>query len=340
VAPFDLRRIARAISAVENGGPDAEQVIRDAYRLARHVPVVGITGPPGVGKSTLLDGLAVHWAERGQTVAVLAIDPSSPHTGGAVLGDRIRMDRAASHPNVFVRSLASRGEMGGLASAAHDVVMVLGALGFDRIVLETVGAGQADVSVASLADVVILVAMPGMGDQVQAAKAGILEIADLYVVNKSDRADAPSTIAHVRANVDLIYPGLPGRNVPHRAKATEHANPGLRRRHGSAADAEGYWRPPVLSTCALQGSGVSEVAAAADDFLAWLRETGRYRDRLHDRVRSQILGATRDRLLELCVSAAKARDFNFDELIAAVADGTLGACEASERLIAQLVPSR
>jgi LAO/AO transport system kinase len=337
VPPLDLRRIAQAVTAAENGDADTQRLLQDAYRLRRRVPVVGITGPPGVGKSTLVDRLAVHWADRGEALAVLAIDPSSPYTGGAVLGDRIRMDRAASHSNVFVRSLASRGELGGVARAAHDVVMVLGALEFDRIVLETVGAGQADVSIATLADIVVLVGMPGMGDQVQAAKAGILEIADVYVVNKSDHADAPKAIAHVRANVDLIYPGLPGRNVSAAGATSWHANSAVHRRHGSGAETSGYWRPPVISTCAVQSSGVAELAAAADDFLAWSRETGRDRDRAHDRVRSQILGTTRDRLLELCLTAASERDTDLEDLIAAVAKGTLAPREASDRLIAQLV---
>jgi LAO/AO transport system kinase len=335
VPPLDRRRIARVVSAIENGGPDAEAMLRDAHRDARHVPVIGITGPPGVGKSTLVDRLAVHWAERGETVAVLAIDPSSPHTGGALLGDRVRMDRAASHANVFVRSLASRGELGGLASAAHDVVTILGSLGFDRVVLETVGAGQADVSVATIADIVVHVGMPGMGDQVQVAKAGILEIADVYVVNKSDHPEAPQAIAHLGASVDLVYPGLPGRNAPAPNASIGEANPVVRRRHGSPSEAGSYWRPPVLSTCGIQASGLAELAAAVDDFLAWSRETERYRDRLLDRIRAEILGATRERLLALCVVAARENDL--DGLTAAVAAGTMSPRDACERLVSQLL---
>ena len=168
---IDIRRVARTLSLVENRRPQAQSVLREAYALARRIPVLGVTGPPGAGKSTLLDRLAVHWAEKGERVAVIAVDPSSPFTGGAVLGDRFRMDRASAHPRVFVRSLSSRGQVGGLSSAVQDVVTVLAALAFDRVIVETVGSGQADVEVATLADCVVVVSVPGLGDQLQAAKA-------------------------------------------------------------------------------------------------------------------------------------------------------------------------
>lgn len=332
---LDIRRTARTLSAVENRSALADQIVRDAYCAARRVPVVGITGPPGAGKSTLVDRLAVDWAERGEKVAVLAIDPSSPFTGGALLGDRVRMEGAACHPNVFVRSLASRGEVGGLTSTAHDMVTVLAALGFDRIVLETVGAGQADVAVAMLADVVVVVSVPGLGDEVQAAKAGILEIGDVFVVNKSDLQGAATVFAHLAANLDLVYTGAPGRNTAP-GPATVRADRSPQRRHGCSAEGSEYWRPPLLTICAQFGS-VAPVRAAADEFLAWSRDTGHYAERFRDRLRSQILSAARDRLMRMCLIAVGERRVDLDGLTAAVANGAVSPHEAAERLTAELV---
>lgn len=340
VAAFDVRSTARIISAIENQAAGADQIVRDAYRAARHVPVVGITGPPGAGKSTLVDRLAVYWAERGEQVAVLAVDPSSELTGGALLGDRIRMDRAASHPAVFVRSLASRGELGGLSNTTTDIVTVLGSRGFDRILLETVGAGQIDLSIGRVADVVMVMAVPGLGDQMQAAKAGILEIGDLYVVNKSDLPGAASVAGHLEANLDLAYPGAAGRNLARAGATCVAGNHEQHRRHGRVAAGAGFWRPPVLSISAQEGSGVAELAAAADDFLAWSRQTGRFGARVVERVRSQILGVARERLLQLCLAAASDRDVDLDALVAEVTRGVASPQEVADRLIAQLFTVR
>ncbi len=337
MAAFDIRRIAQTISAVENGSDGAAEIVRDAYRAARHIPVVGITGPPGAGKSTLVDRLAVRWAdERKENVAVLAVDPSSPFTGGALLGDRIRMDRAASHPNVFVRSLASRGQLGGLTATSADIVMVLGGLGFDRVLLETVGAGQADVSVGMVADVVMVVTVPGSGDQIQAAKAGMLEIGDLYVVNKSDLSGAATVAGHLEANLDLVYSGLPGRNSTPGAAAPV-GNRGQRRRHVDPADAGNFWRPPVLSVAARDGTGIAAVAESTDDFLAWCRETGCYRERVTERVKSRILCTLQGRLLQLCLAAARKRGIDLEALVGEVVTGVMSPDDAVERLIESLL---
>ena len=333
---FDSRRIARAITAVENHSEGADSIIRDAYRAARYVPVVGITGPSGAGKSTLVDRLAVRWAEDGEKIAVLAVDPSSAFTGGALLGDRIRMDRAASHPNVFMRSLASRGELGGLTNTTTDIVMMLGALGFDRVLLETVGAGQTDISIGRVADVVMVMAVPGSGDHIQAAKAGILEIADVYVVNKCDLPGAASVAAHLESNLDLVYSGAGGRNVSAVAAMSIQGNRELHRRHVDVAGASGYWRPPVMSLSAHEDIGIDRLAAAVDDFLAWSRETGRDCDRVKERLRFQILNATQSRLLKFCLAAAARRDIDLDRLVTAVASGAASPDEAAERLLEQV----
>jgi len=303
---IDIRRVARTLSLVENRRPEADEIVRDAYRQARHIPALGVTGPPGAGKSTLVDRLAVRWAETGERVAVIAVDPSSPHTGGAVLGDRLRMDRASAHPRVFVRSLSSRGHVGGLSRAVQDVVTVLAVLEFDRVIVETVGSGQADVEVAMLADCVIVVMVPGLGDRVQASKAGILEIGDVYAVNKCDLPGADAAAGHLEANLDLIYPGRPGPNesVPPGSRTAPAGNPALWGRHGAAGDGT-FWRPPVLRLSAKDGSGVEALAAAVDQFLAWQRLSGRIAARRSERFQSHILRLAFGRLLDLQATDAE-----------------------------------
>ena len=302
---IDIRHVARTLSAVENRRPEAAEVLHRAYAHDSPVPVIGLPGPPGAGKSTLLDLLALHWAQAGERVAVVAVDPSSPYTGGAVLGDRFRMDRASAHANVFVRSLSSRGHVGGLSRAVQDVVTVLGALGFDRVVVETVGSGQSDIEVAQLADCVVVVSVPGLGDQVQAAKAGILEIGDIYVVNKCDLPGAESVVGHLQANLDLIYPGAGGVNagsvVGHGVLA---ANAPLHQRHGTAARGASFWRPPVLRTSARKDTGLAELAQACDDFLAWQRDSGRLALRRSDRLRNHVARLAMAQLLQVAQGAA------------------------------------
>ena len=201
------RAIGRAISLVEDGGPEARRFMKDIGGLRKRAPVVGLTGAPGVGKSTLADRLIAQFRGRGLKVGVVAIDPTSPFTGGAVLGDRIRMIRHSTDPNVYVRSMASRGHRGGLAKAAGDVCTILTAAGMDVILLETVGVGQAEVDVIHVADLVLVILTPGSGDDIQAFKAGIMEIADIFVINKSDVAGASALEAQIRSMVELGDPG-------------------------------------------------------------------------------------------------------------------------------------
>lgn len=333
----DIRRTARTISAIENRSAGADELVREAYRNSRVAPVIGVTGPPGAGKSTLLDRLAVHWAEQGEAVAVLAVDPTSPFTGGAVLGDRYRMERASVHPRVFVRSLASRGQMGGLGATTSDIAAVLGSLGFDRVLLETVGAGQTDISIAAVADAVLVVTVPGLGDHIQAAKAGILEIGDLYVVNKADLPGAGTVAGHLEANLDLVYPGTPGRNGQRNHGGPLPGNQGQRARHGDPSDAQGFWRPPVVTVSARDGAGVADLAGAADAFLAWSRETGRYGERVTERLQAQVLRMAHDRLVELCQLAERERASETGPLVAQVACGAVSPGEAAEQLIEYLM---
>lgn len=231
----DARAISRAVSAIENRAPKAEQILRELFPHTGRAYRVGITGAPGTGKSTLVDRLAHHYRSEHQTVGVIAVDPSSPFTGGAILGDRIRMQGHATDPGIFIRSMATRGYLGGLAQATGDVALLLDAAGKDRILIETVGVGQGEIEIVRLADCTLVVLMPGMGDDVQNLKAGLMEIGDIFVLNKSDREGADRFEAQLRAILQL---------VPER---------------------EG-WTPPVVRTIATDNKGIAELAHEIERF--------------------------------------------------------------------------
>jgi LAO/AO transport system kinase len=228
------RAISRAISLLEDGDPDGTRLLQAVFARTGRAFVVGVTGPPGAGKSTLVDRLIGGWRQQGLTVGVLAVDPSSPFTGGALLGDRLRMQAHAADAGVFVRSMATRGHLGGLARATIEAALVLDAAGFDVVVIETVGVGQAEVDIARSADVSVLVVVPGAGDDVQAQKAGVMEIADVFVVNKSDREGADRLVAQLEGQLAL------------------------------QSDADGTPRPPIVQTVATTGRGIVEALDAID----------------------------------------------------------------------------
>jgi LAO/AO transport system kinase len=309
------RAVARLVSLVEDGSPALREVAAALVPHAGHARVVGLTGAPGVGKSTTTSALVRAFRERGQRVGVLAVDPSSPFTGGALLGDRIRMQYHALDPDVFIRSMATRGHLGGLAWATPQAVRVLDGAGFDVVLVETVGVGQSEVEVAALADVTVVLLAPGMGDGVQAAKAGILEVGDVFVVNKADREGAQTTVRDLRHMISLGMPAGP-RNpsdpVP--------------------------WRPPVLTTVASTGEGVGELVAALDEHERWAAGSGELRRRRLRRAEREIeaiaVTALRERIGEL-----RGGDL-LGALAEHVLEGRTDPWTASDTLLADLAADR
>ena len=264
------RALARAISLVENGDPARLELLRLLYPHTGRAKVLGVTGPPGAGKSTLVDRLARHYRGRDERVGILAVDPTSPFSGGAILGDRIRMQALYLDPGVFIRSMATRGAMGGLARATLDAVDLMDAAGFDWILVETVGVGQDEVDVVRGVETVVLVTLPGLGDDIQAIKAGIIEIADVFVVNKADRDGAD------RARRDLQMMLTLG-DDPHEEES---------------------WRPPILKTVASRNEGIEELAAEIDRHRAWLRQGDELERRRRSRLRLQVENLLKERVLE------------------------------------------
>jgi LAO/AO transport system kinase len=278
------RELARLLTRIENNQAASELAALYPYTGQAHV--VGVTGAPGTGKSSLVNGLALHYRSEGRTVGVVAVDPTSPFTGGAILGDRIRMRDLSGDPGVFIRSMATRGSLGGLASRTGDLVRALDAAGFDIIMVETVGAGQSEVDVARAAQTTVVVEAPGLGDDVQAIKAGILEVADILVVNKADRPGVESTVRALRAMLDL----------GHRSERILHHGR-LVKQDATLPDENRSWQPPILQTIAPDSVGVPELAKSLAAHRAYLHDSGTLGAREHVRVEVEIVNRLREILV-------------------------------------------
>lgn len=287
----ERRAVARLITYVENQHPKVQQVLTELYPHTGRAHLVGVTGSPGTGKSSLVNKLVKQIrAEQAKSVAVIAVDPTSPFTGGAILGDRVRMRELSGDPQVFIRSMASRGSLGGLALAVDDVIKVLDAAGFELIIIETVGAGQSEVEIAKTAHTVLVVEAPGMGDDVQAIKAGILEIADIFVVNKADRPGVERTVAALRTMLELGHASA--KRVLHHGQlitSSDSAEP--------TEDLSG-WEIPVLQTVALKTDGIAAVVEAIDRHRAHLHQSGELLDRNRNRLIEELESTLQHELMQ------------------------------------------
>ncbi|HSN91806.1 MAG TPA: methylmalonyl Co-A mutase-associated GTPase MeaB [Anaeromyxobacteraceae bacterium] len=313
----EVRAAARLMRDLDDRLPEGEAALRALFPRTGRAHVVGLTGAPGSGKSTLTDRLIAHHRAAGRTVGVVAVDPTSPFSGGAILGDRIRMQDHALDPGVFIRSLGTRGHLGGLSRSTSEMVQVLDAMGKDVVLVETVGVGQDEIEVAELAHTVVVLAVPGLGDDVQAIKAGVLEIADVFAVNKADREGADRAVRDLQTMLELRRTVL-GRPSP--AHDADH-HPG---EEPPAAAPGGFdpdlgWEPPILRTVAVRGEGIEELAAAIEAHRAHLESSGGRRLRDVARARASFVALLRERLLAGALARLEAETGHLDEVAARIA---------------------
>lgn len=292
----DRRKIAQMITTVENALPGHEEILQDIYKKTGHAYIIGITGPPGAGKSSLTDALSRVYIDMGKRVGVIAIDPTSPFSGGSILGDRIRMNELSTHPQMFIRSMGTRGQLGGLSAATHSAVMVLDACGADILFIETVGVGQSEVEIVKLADTVLMVMVPGLGDDIQTMKAGIMEIGDVFAINKSDLPGADRTKIELEAMLSFLPPK--------------------------------EWRPPVRMVSATEKEGLKELVEAIDEHRTFQEKNKRLEERRKRNVQEALLAILRDKMVARVTS-----DDRYKRLLEEMVKKEIDPYEAARQLM-------
>ncbi|MCF8083562.1 MAG: methylmalonyl Co-A mutase-associated GTPase MeaB [Deltaproteobacteria bacterium] len=306
VVAGDVRSVARLIRDIDDGITEVREVLKDLYPHTGNAYVVGITGSPGVGKSTLVDQMVAHLRERGKTVGVLAVDPTSPFSGGAILGDRVRMQRHSMDQGVFIRSLATRGHFGGLTQSTRSAIDVLDAMGKDYILVETVGVGQDEVDVVRSAHTTVIVVVPGMGDDIQAIKAGILEVGDIFVINKADREGTDKTLSDLRLMIEMDQKKYD----------------------------EGGWKPPILKVEAVFDKGVAEFIDEIDRHARYLVDSGiglHFRSN-QERVRQELAEMVKGRLIEEVLNTLTDTG-DFDRAVESITEGNTDPYTACDQLV-------
>lgn len=298
----DKRSIAKAITIVEDSSEEAQRLVASIYPHTGKAHVIGLTGPGGAGKSTLIEKMVREYRRRGKSVGVIAVDPTSPFTGGAFLGDRIRMQELSTDNGVFIRSMATRNNPGGIAKATKDAVKILDAAGKDIVIVETVGAGQSEVEIVKVAQTIIVIHAPGLGDEIQAIKAGLMEIADIFVVNKADRENADKTVMDIQAMLQL----------DERGKA---------------------WNPPILKTVALTGEGVPQLLDKIEEHRHFLQKD-LWHKRSWEKAQAELIDAIRDKVTSSIIEKLK-REKRFEKILRQIVDREIDPATAAEKLLNQ-----
>ena len=326
--------LARVVSIVENHRDGFEQILGSLHSRTGKARRIGLTGPPGAGKSTITALLVKSFRDQGLKVGVIAVDPTSPFTGGALLGDRVRMENVALDPGVFIRSMATRGSLGGLAAATREVADVLDAFGFDILLIETVGVGQSELDVARTADSTVLVLVPESGDSIQTLKAGVMEVADIFVVNKADRPGAD----RLRNDVELMLglrKGVSFGNMPaHHGVDLKAVNPARVAREAAARTDPTVWTPPVLSAVATKQEGIPEIVAALDRHFAYLQQSGTLRARRRERLRERVMDVVERKVSDRLWKDSRTVAW-LDEQLPSVEEGTATPFAIADKLLRQ-----
>jgi len=329
----DVRAASRLMRDVDDGNPTAVAELQALFPKTGRAYVIGITGSPGAGKSTLTDRLIAQYRKQGKSVGVIAVDPTSPFTGGAILGDRIRMQEHATDPAVFIRSLATRGNLGGLSRATADCIRVMDAMGKDVIIVETVGVGQDEIDIAQLAHTTLVVVVPGMGDDIQAIKAGILEVADVFAVNKADLDGSDRTVRELRQMLELRHavraPPM-DHDAYHRmvkAKAEKPAEP---------PPPPTEWEPLILKVIAAKDQGVDKLAEAIESHRQFLLSSGQIKERERSRATMQFVALLRERLLRSALAKLEREKGKMEEVAARIAERQADPYALAEELASQL----